>query len=86
MTIKNSDNYCVILAGGRGRRLWPCSRDKHPKQFVDFFSTGRTLLQATFDRVNSIIPIENIYVSTNHEYAHFVIEQLPELPRENVLS
>ena len=82
----HQDNYCVILAGGRGRRLWPCSRTKRPKQFVDFFSTGSTLLQATFDRISQIIPIENIYVSTNHEYAHFVLEQLPQLPRENVLS
>lgn len=80
------NNYCVILAGGRGRRLWPCSRSKHPKQFLDFFSTGRTLLQATFDRMLKLIPIDHIYVSTNHEYAHYVLEQLPELPRENVLS
>lgn len=86
MINKNNDNYCVILAGGKGRRLWPCSREKHPKQFLDFFSTGRTLLQATFDRVSQIIPIENIYVSTNHVYAHYVLEQLPEIPSENVLS
>lgn len=85
MTTSNK-NYCVILAGGRGRRLWPCSRNKHPKQFVDFFSTGRTLLQATFDRMRQLIPTDNIYISTNHEYAHYVLEQLPELPRENVLS
>lgn len=81
-----SNDYCVILAGGKGRRLWPCSRSKHPKQFVDFFSTGRTLLQSTFDRMSKIIPAENIYVSTNHEYAHYVVEQLPELPSDNVLS
>lgn len=85
MDIQNN-NYCVILAGGRGRRLWPCSRSKHPKQFLDFFSTGRTLLQATFDRLSKMIPVDHIYVSTNHEYAHYVLEQLPELPRENVLS
>ena len=86
METLSRDNFCVILAGGKGRRLWPCSRVKKPKQFVDFFSTGRTLLQATFDRMSKIIPLENIYISTNHEYAHFVLEQLPELPRENVLS
>ncbi len=86
MTTYNKRNYCVILAGGKGRRLWPCSRERQPKQFVDFFSTGRTLLQETFDRVKNFIPLENIYVSTNHEYAHFVVEQLPELPKENVLS
>jgi mannose-1-phosphate guanylyltransferase len=86
MINSNNDNYCVILAGGKGRRLWPCSRSRRPKQFVDFFSTGRTLLQSTFDRVGRFMPVENIYVSTNHEYAHYVLEQLPELPRENVLS
>ena len=83
---QENNNYCVILAGGRGRRLWPCSRSKCPKQFLDFFSTGRTLLQATFDRMRKLIPLDHIYISTNHEYAHYVLEQLPELPRENVLS
>ncbi|MDD7317794.1 MAG: sugar phosphate nucleotidyltransferase [Prevotella sp.] len=86
MRTLNKDNYCVILAGGKGRRLWPCSRESKPKQFVDFFSTGRTLLQQTFDRMSKLIPIENIYVNTNHVYAHFVEEQLPELPHGNILS
>ncbi|MCI6161587.1 MAG: sugar phosphate nucleotidyltransferase [Prevotellaceae bacterium] len=86
MTGQNKDNYCVILAGGRGRRLWPCSREKHPKQFMDFFSTGRTLLQATFDRMSRLIAPENIYVCTNQEYAGFVKEQLPELDKDNILS
>lgn len=31
-----NNNYCVILAGGKGRRLWPCSRESKPKQFIDF--------------------------------------------------
>ena len=37
-----NNNYCVILAGGKGRRLWPCSRESKPKQFIDFSGTGRT--------------------------------------------
>lgn len=86
MITQNKDNFCVILAGGKGRRLWPCSRNEKPKQFIDFFSTGKTLLQQTFDRMRKLIPIENIYVSTNHVYAHFVEEQLVLLPRENILS
>ena len=86
MRTQNKDNFCVILAGGKGRRLWPCSREEKPKQFLDFFSTGRTLLQHTFDRMSKIIAVENIYVNTNHVYAHFVEEQLPELPREDILS
>ena len=79
-------NFCVILAGGKGRRLWPCSRQEHPKQFMDFFGTGRTQLQQTFDRMVKFMPADHIFVSTNHVYAHYVEEQLPELPNENVLS
>ena len=74
-----SNSYCVILAGGMGRRLWPCSRETHPKQFVDFFGVGRTQLQQTYDRFLKILPPENILVSTSEEYVHFVREQLPEL-------
>ncbi|MBQ8486234.1 MAG: mannose-1-phosphate guanylyltransferase [Prevotella sp.] len=79
-------HFGVILAGGRGRRLWPCSREQKPKQFIDFFGTGRTQLQQAFDRFARIIPQKNIYVSTQAEYAHLVSEQLPELPKENVLA
>lgn len=82
----NTDNYCLILAGGKGRRLWPCSREARPKQFLDFFSTGRTLLQQTYDRMSAFIPSGNIYVSTNRIYTSLVEEQLPELPKENILS
>lgn len=78
----NQKNYCIILAGGRGRRLWPYSRDKKPKQFIDFFGTGRTQIQATFDRFAKLLPIENILVCTNQEYAPLVREQLPELKEE----
>lgn len=79
-------HFGVILAGGKGRRLWPCSREEKPKQFIDFFGTGRTLLQQTYDRMLRLIPRENIYVSTQVEYAHWVQEQLPELPSDNVLA
>lgn len=81
----NEKNYCVILAGGRGRRLWPCSRDEKPKQFIDFFGTGRTQLQQTFDRFVKILPKDNIFICTNKEYAPIVREQLPELHEENLM-
>ena len=58
----NSKNYCIILAGGKGCRLWPCSRADRPKQFLDFFGTGRTQLQQTFDRFCKVVPKENIYM------------------------
>lgn len=46
----NKDNFCVIMGGGIGSRFWPFSRKTLPKQFLDFFGTGRSLLQQTFDR------------------------------------
>ena len=82
----NENDFCLILAGGKGRRLWPCSREKCPKQFLDFFSTGKTLLQQTYERMTGIVPEENIYISTNHEYEHLVEEQLPGISRERILS
>lgn len=79
------NNYCIILAGGKGRRLWPCSREKCPKQFLDFFSTGKTLLQSTFARISRLIPPERIFVCTNAAYEDLVREQLPQLPQDNIL-
>lgn len=82
----NENDFCLILAGGKGRRLWPCSREKYPKQFLDFFSTGKTLLQQTYERMTGIVPEENIYISTNREYAPLVEEQLPGIDRTRILS
>ena len=79
-------HFGVILAGGRGRRLWPCSREQKPKQFIDFFGTGSTQLQQTYERLVRIIPRQNIYVSTQVEFSHWVKEQLPELSEDNLLA
>ncbi|MBQ9186428.1 MAG: mannose-1-phosphate guanylyltransferase [Prevotella sp.] len=84
MEISNK-NYCVILAGGRGRRLWPCSREQYPKQFIDFFGTGRTQLQTTYDRFVKVIPVENIFVCTCKEYLDAVRQQLPDINERNIL-
>ena len=82
---KTNQNYCVILAGGKGRRLWPCSRENRPKQFIDFFGIGRTQLQTTFDRFSKVIPLENIFICTCREYLSMVKEQLPDFPERNIL-
>jgi mannose-1-phosphate guanylyltransferase len=81
-----SANYCVIMAGGIGSRFWPMSRQTHPKQFIDILGTGETLLQATYRRVKSIFPPENVLVVTNEDYVNLVAEQLPEIPKENILA
>lgn len=86
ITMERKNDYCIILAGGVGRRLWPCSRKDLPKQFLDFFGTGRTLLQQTYDRFVRFIPAENIYISTFADYVEEVHAQLPDVPFENILG
>ena len=70
--VNDNQNYCVILAGGKGRRLWPCSREERPKQFIDFFGTGRTQLQQTFDRMRKILPLSHIYINSTRIYLELV--------------
>ncbi len=61
------------------------SRTDFPKQFLDILNTGRTLIQATYDRFAKFIPVENIYVVTFEQYKNIVAAQIPELPAENIL-
>lgn len=82
----NKNHYVAIMAGGIGSRFWPMSRTDFPKQFLDILNTGRTLIQATYDRFALFIPAENIYVVTSEQYKDIVAEQLPELPVANILS
>jgi mannose-1-phosphate guanylyltransferase len=79
------NNYCVIMSGGVGSRFWPYSRKNLPKQFLDFFGTGRSLLQQTFERFNKVVPTENILIMTNELYANLVQEQLPQLHPSQIL-
>ena len=80
-----SDNFCVVLAGGFGTRLWPLSRKGMPKQFLDFNNNGRTLLKETVERMRRIFPEENIIVSTNLDFYEDVCNQLPDLNPLQVL-
>jgi len=79
-------HYVAIMAGGIGSRFWPMSRTSLPKQFLDILGTGKTLIQQTFERYSKLVPIENIYVITAHEYQAVVKKQLPDLPEENILA
>ena len=79
------NNYCIIMAGGVGSRFWPFSRNDRPKQFLDFFGTGRSLLQLTFDRLNRLVPAQNILIVSNVIYKDLILEQLPEIKENQVL-
>ncbi len=81
----NNNNYVAIMAGGIGSRFWPMSRTDMPKQFLDILNTGRTLIQATYDRFIQFIPVQNIYIVTSLNYKNIVEEQLPEILVQNIL-
>ncbi|RKF03072.1 mannose-1-phosphate guanylyltransferase [Tenacibaculum lutimaris] len=81
----NTNYYAVIMAGGVGSRLWPISTEKYPKQFHDLLGTGESLLQKTFNRINQLIPVENILIATNKRYEQLVLEQLPEISNKQLL-
>ncbi|MEO7266155.1 MAG: mannose-1-phosphate guanylyltransferase [Ferruginibacter sp.] len=81
----SKNHYVAIMAGGIGSRFWPMSRTNYPKQFLDILNTGRTLIQATYDRFASFIDADNIYIVTSSQYRDIVIKQIPELKPENIL-
>ena len=81
----DNNRYCVIMCGGVGSRFWPFSKAAKPKQFIDFFGTGRSLLQMAFDRLNGIVPVDNILLITNESYEPLIKEQLPELKPSQIL-
>lgn len=74
------------MAGGIGSRFWPMSTPQRPKQFLDVLGIGKSLLQMTFERLQNISPIENIYIVTNTDYKEMVLEQLPGLTPDQVLT
>lgn len=75
----------VIMAGGKGERFWPQSRAHMPKQFISLTSDKKTMIQLTCERLEGIVEKEDIFVVTNESYESLVVEQLPWLPKANIL-
>ena len=73
----------VILAGGGGTRLWPLSTPEKPKQFHKLTSE-KTLYQEALDRLDFLDP-KDIYIATNEKYLHYIKDQSPSIPEENVI-
>lgn len=82
----NKNNYALIMAGGIGSRFWPVSRTEHPKQFIDFFGVGKTLIQSTYDRFLEICPPENIFIVTNQIYTDLIKKQIPGISDNQILA
>jgi mannose-1-phosphate guanylyltransferase len=77
----------VILAGGKGERFWPLSRKHRPKQFLSLDGSGKSLLQATADRLSELAgSSEKLWVVTSAQLAQGVREQLPDLLEKNLLA
>jgi len=76
----------VIMAGGRGERFWPKSRNNCPKQFLSLTADKETMIQKTVKRLGKIVEPEDVFVVTNAAYREIVETQLPQIPKENILS
>src|SRR6266850_1048044 len=81
----NRHCYGLILAGGRGTRFWPRSRKRSAKQVLNVVGE-RSLIQATVDRLAPIIAPERLWVLTNDHLRDIVIDQLPEVPKRQILA
>src|SRR5438128_10910982 len=81
--IKN--HFVIIMAGGKGERFWPVSREKTPKQLITLLG-GRSFLQQSVERVLPLVPIKNVLIITNAVQAPEVRKQLPKLPKDNVIA
>lgn len=81
----NQDRFVIIMAGGRGERFWPVSREATPKQLIKLLG-DRSFLQQAVDRIAPLVPMKNIFIITNEAQAAEVRKQLPKLPKENVVA
>src|ERR1035437_2902688 len=79
------DRFVIIMAGGRGERFWPLSREKMPKQLLALLGK-KSFLQEAVERVLPLVPIKNIFIITNEAQAAEVRRQVPKLPKENVVA
>ena len=73
------------MAGGVGSRFWPMSTPEKPKQFIDVLGIGKSLIQLTVERFETVILMENVWVVTSEKYKNIVKEQLPEIPETQIL-
>jgi len=82
---ETKDRFVIIMAGGRGERFWPVSREQTPKQLIRLLG-DRSFLQQAVDRVLPLAPARNILVITNEAQVLAVRKQLPKLPKENIIG
>lgn len=77
--------HICIMAGGKGERFWPLSRDSRPKQFLRIVGE-KTMIAETASRNAALVPNDRLYVVTTKDQAKIVVRSLPELPKENIVA
>jgi len=75
----------VIFCGGYGTRMWPVSRKSNPKQFAPIIK-GKSFFQLTVSRFRKEYDYKDIFVSTERKHTHFIHEQAPGIPHENIIA
>jgi mannose-1-phosphate guanylyltransferase len=83
--LEKSHLYVVILCGGGGTRLWPLSRNRSPKQFIELLG-DETLFQKTLARAQKLVSLDHIYIMTNEEYVSQVLQFAPNFPSEQIIA
>ena len=83
-TYEYTMRYALIIAGGSGTRLWPMSTKALPKQLIPFIESDnggspRSLLQIAMERLDGLVPAENIYVCAGESMREVMLENLPGL-------
>ena len=79
------ERVAVIMAGGKGERLWPMSRRNRPKQFLSLCGENETLIASTVNRMRKLTDIKNIFIVTGKDYKDITESQIPGLPKENII-
>ena len=80
-----SGRYAVIMAGGKGERFWPLSTSKHPKQLLALVGDKPLIAQAV-DRLEGLVPPENVFVVTNADLVEATQAAAPLLPPGNIVG
>src|SRR3989344_3623422 len=84
MVKAHNDLKIVLFCGGTGTRMWPMSRKNRPKQFQPLIGF-ESMFQSAVRRIKKGFPIKDVFVVTGRQYVGLVLEQVPDLPLENII-
>jgi len=77
--------HAMIMAGGGGTRFWPRSRKALPKQFLNV-SSGPTLLQAAYERLEGMAGAGKVWIVTGHAYRAPTLEQIKGMNPDRIVG